>query len=413
MCFAALLSGSMRSAPETTEEESADEAPLPLWALEFGERPVPLREAARLAGIGLTKAKEVIAAKPRLVRLRQASKAGGRPAPHVLPSELRAATSYDKKPTASARFVHRCRLAGVNPSQTLWRIVTGCLPDADKVIDAMRYAVDESVERGTPLFLKWVGGSAPLLYPERPALRHWLARRILRHGSRQAPKGSFEKVWRAALRKVERDGKLIRHLIPQKVEGGKWRLAEAPKYWETQKPEGGPAFTQVPGYAGERRLLDRQAKKLKAIEALGEMLLKSGSLSREVGLVSKATKLMVKAKPAPRFPAFEQARGRTIEDGATLKEREELDFHGSVGGLASLGADARAEDALTYLMATGLSKSRARTLLRAYWQRETKSFYGKPLSPSAVRQIFGMATRARTGKRPERRKKKPSRKSAR
>jgi hypothetical protein len=304
----------------------------------------------------------------------------------------------------------------VNPSQTLWRIVTGCLPDADKIIDAMRLAVEEQVISGKPAFLAWVGGSLPLLYPERPALRHWLARWIMRHGSRRAPKGSFERVWRAALRKVEREGRLNRHLVLQKAEGRKWRLAEAPKYWSTQKPESKdyePAFEQVPGYAGERRLLDRQAKKLKAVEALGDILLKSGSRSYEVGLVSGATKLMLKAKPAPRFPAFEQARGRTIKDGATLKERESLDFHGSVGRLASLGADARAEEALTLMRVAGLTESRARTLLRAYWQRETKSFYGKPLSPSAVRQIFGMATRARTGKRPERRKKKPSRKSPR
>ena len=113
---------------------------------------------------------------------------------------------------------------------------------------------------------------------------------------------------------------------------------------------------------------------------------------------------MLKAKPAPHFPAFEQARGRAIKDGANRKEREGLDFSGSVGGLASLGADARAEEALTLMMTAGLSPSRARTLLRAYWVRGKNPFNSK-LSASSVRQIFGMSSRARTGKSPERRRK--------
>jgi hypothetical protein len=393
----------MRRAPETTEEESDDEAPLPSWALELGEKPVPLREAARLVGIGLTKAKEVVAAKPRLVRLRQASKAGGRPAPHVLPSELREAASYGKQSTPTARFVHRCRLAGVNPSQTLWRIVTGCLPDADKLIDAMRYAMDEKIEQGTPLFLKWVGGGGPLPGGEPRSFHHWLTRSILRNCSRKVPRGTFEALWKKSLLKVERDGRLRRHFVPQKADG-KWRLAESPDYWRTLK--------WVPGYAGETRVLDRAVRKLKAVEALGELLMASGSGSREANLASEAKRTMLKAKPAPRFPAFEQARGRTIKDGASLKEREEFDFHGSVGGLASLGADARAEEALTLLRSAGLSPSRARTLLRAYWVRGKNPFNFK-LSASSVRQIFGMSSRARTGKSPERRRKSHSRKSAR
>jgi len=385
----------MRRAPETTEEESDDEAPLPSWALELGEKPVPLREAARLAGIGLTKAKEVVAAKPRLVRLRQASKAGGRPAPHVLPSELRKAASYGKQSTPTARFAHRCRLAGVNPSQTLWRIVTGALPDADKLIDAMRYAMDAKVEQGTPLFLKWVGGVAPLPDTEPRTFHHWLARHVLRNCSRKVPRGTFEALWKRSLRKVEKEGKLLRHFVPQKADG-KWRLAESPDYWR--------ALKHVPGYAGEVRVLDRAVRKLKAVEALGELLIASGSGSREANLASAAKRAMLKAKPAPRFPAFEQARGRTIKDGASLKEREELDFYGSVGGFASLGADAQAEEALTLMMAAGLSPSRARTLLRAYWVRGKNPFNSK-LSASSVRQIFGMSSRARTGKRPERRRK--------
>lgn len=368
---------------------------MPSWAWELGEKPVPLREAARLAGLGLTKAKKTVVAHPRLVRFRRASTAGGRPAPHVLPSELREVGSYGKKSTASARFAHCCRRAGVNPALTLWRIVTGCLPDADKLIDAMRYAMDERVEQGTPLFLKWVGGGEPLPGGEPRSFHHWLARNILLNCSRKVPRGTFEELWKRSLRNVKRDYKLLRHFVPQKT-GGKWRSAETPDYWRTLK--------RVPGYAGEARVLDRAVRKLKAVEALGELLMASGSGSREANLASAAKRAMLKAKPAPHFPAFEQARGRAIKDGANRQEREGLDFPGSVGGLASLGADARAEEALTLMMAAGLSPSRARTLLRAYWVRGKNPFNSK-LSASSVRQIFGMSSRARTGKSPERRRK--------
>ena len=386
----------MRSTPETTEEDSGEETTsLPSWARELGEKPVPLREAAQLAGLGLTKAKKTVVAHPRLVRFRRASTAGGRPAPHVLPSELREVASYGKKSTASARFAHRCRRAGVNPSQTLWRIVTGCLPDADKIIDAVRYAMDEKVEQGSPLFLKWVGGGVPLPDGKPRTCAHWLARFIRRGGSASVPRGSNEELWQKVLRKVEREGRLFRRFIPQKVDG-KWRLAEFPDYWKE--------LERVPGYAGEPRVLDRAMRKLRAVEALGELLMASGSVSREANLASAAKRVMLKAKPAPHFPAFEQARGRAIKDGANRKEREGLDFSGSVGGLASLGADARAEEALTLMMTAGLSPSRARTLLRAYWVRGKNPFNSK-LSASSVRQIFGMSSRARTGKSPERRRK--------
>jgi hypothetical protein len=392
---------------------------LPSWALELGEKPVPLREAARLAGISLATAKRRIAERPALVLCRRGGERG-RPAPFVLPSSLLPkAKAPDAK--ASSYFAHRCRIAGVNPSQTLWRIVTGALPDADKLIDAMRYAMDEKVERGTPLFLKWVGGVAPLPGTKPRTFHHWLARHVLRNCSRKVPRGTFEVLWKRSLREVEKHGKLLRHFVPQKADG-KWRLAESPDYWRELK--------HVPGYAGEVRVLDRAVRKLKAVEALGELLLASGSGSREANLASAAKRAMLKAKPAPHFPAFEQARGRAIKDGASLKEREELDFHGSVGGFASLGADAQAEEALTLMMAAGMSPSRARTLLRAYWVRGKNPFNSK-LSASSVRQIFGMSSRARTGKRPERRRKthapaskknvsrsrllseKPSRKSAR
>jgi hypothetical protein len=383
----------MGSPVETTEEDFHESADLPSWALELGERPVPLREAARLAGISLATAKRRIVERPALVLSRKGGERG-RPAPFALPSSL---LPKEKAPDAKASsyFAHRCRLAGVNPSQTLWRIVTGALPDADKLIDAMRYAMDAKVEQGTPLFLKWVGGVAPLPDTEPRTFHHWLARHVLRNCSRKVPRGTFEALWKRSLRKVEKEGKLLRHFVPQKADG-KWRLAESPDYWR--------ALKRVPGYAGEVRVLDRAVRKLKAVEALGELLIASGSGSREANLASAAKRAMLKAKPAPRFPAFEQARGRTIKDGASLKEREELDFHGSVGGFPSLGADAQAEEALTLMMAAGLSPSRARTLLRAYWVRGKNPFNSK-LSASSVRQIFGMSSRARTGKRPERRRK--------
>lgn len=390
----------MQKASETPGEESGEEIALPSWALELGEKPVPLRQAATLAGLGLTKAKETIAAHPRLVRYRRASEAGGRPAPHVLPSELREVASYGDKSTARSLFAHRCRLAGVNPSQTLWRIVTGCLRDADKLIDAMRYAMDEKVEQGTPLFLKWVGGGEPLPGGEPRSFNHWLARSILRKCSRKVPRGTFEELWKKALRKVERDGKLLRHLILQGYAEGAWKLAESPDYWRNLK--------RVPGYAGEPRLLERSAHKRKAAQALGELLIRHGSGSRVVAIFAASQERMRKAKRMPRFPAFSQAPGRGLEEAGALsrEERERLgvDFLGSVGSAASLGADIRAEEALAGLMMLGISRTHARAYLRAYWQRVRHPLKSE-LSASAVRQIFGMTTRARTDKRPERRRK--------
>ena len=185
----------MGSAVETTEEDFRESVELPSWALEIGEKPVPLREAARLAGISLATAKRRITGHPTLVLCRKGGSRRGRPAPFVLPSSLRPkGKAPDAK--ASSYFAHRCRLAGVNPSQALWRIVTGCLPDADKLIDAMRYAMDEGVEGGTPLFLKWVGGGAPLPGGEPRSFHHWLARSILRKCSRKVPRGTFEALWK-------------------------------------------------------------------------------------------------------------------------------------------------------------------------------------------------------------------------
>jgi hypothetical protein len=388
----------MGSPAETTEEDFQERADLPSWALELGEKPVPLREAARLAGISLATAKRRIAERPALVLCRKGGERG-RPAPFVLPSSL---LPKEKAPDAKASsyFAHRCRLAGVNPPQTLWRIVTGCLPDADKIIDAMRYAMDEEVEQGTPLFLKWVGGGQPLPGGEPRSFHHWLARSILRKCSRKVPRGTVEELWKKALRKVERDGRLFRHLILQGYAEGAWKLAESPDYWRNLK--------RVPGYAGESRLLERSAHKRKAAQALGELLLRHGSGSRVVEIFAASQERMRKAKRMPRFPAFSQAPGRGLEEAGALsrEERERLgvDFLGSVGSAASLGADTRAEEALAGLMMLGISRTHARAYLRAYWQRIKHPLKSK-LSPSAVRLIFGITTRARTRKSPERRRK--------
>lgn len=243
---------------------------------------------------------------------------------------------------------------------------------------------------------------------------HWLARYILRNCSRSVPRGDFAKVWVKVLRKVEAEGRIFRHFVPQKVDD-RWRLSEVPDYWRNLK--------FVPAYAGEPRVLERASRKLRAVAAIGEMLLASGSGSRESNLVGKARRVMLGAKPSPRFPAFEQGRGleiesvkRKVKPSPRLSDFEQargfdvehdpasLDFSGSVGGLASLGADSRAEKALMLMMAAGVSVSHARAFLRAHWWRGKNPFNAK-LSASAVRQIFGMTTRARTGKHPERRRK--------
>jgi hypothetical protein len=372
------------------EEDSGGEISLPSWVKEWnrehGEKPLPLREAARLAGLGLTKAKETIAAHPRLVRFRRASTAGGRPAPHVLPSELRAAAGYGKKSTASARFAHRCRLAGVSPSQTLWRIVTGCLPDADKLIDAMQFAFDDEsggTHNGNPLFLCLVGGSVPL--PSEPRMFvHWLARHILRNSEgRATPRGSFEVLWRKALRKVEKDGKLMRELMDE-CRDGEWRLVERPVYWDYvgRREEGKGLIRTLAPYSSTReRLLDRERKESrKGAQVLGDFVWKGGGHSWEADLAGLVRKLMRRAKASPRYPAFS-------------------DY------LRSLGADPNAEQALALLVQrVGLTRAQAMSYLGAYWQRARHPLNSK-LSASAVRQIFGMTTRARTGKRPERRRK--------
>jgi hypothetical protein len=290
----------------------------------------------------------------------------------------------------------------------------------------MRYAMDGKVEQGTPLFLKWVGGGEPLPGGEPLSFHHWLARSILRKCSRKVPRGTVEELWKKALRKVERDGRLFRHLILQGYAEGAWKLAESPDYWRNLK--------RVPGYAGESRLLERSAHKRKAAQALGELLLRHGSGSRVVEIFAASQECMRKAKRMPRFPAFSKAPGRGLEEAGALsrEERERLgvDFLGSVGSAASLGADTRAEEALAGLMMLGISRTHARAYLRAYWQR-IKHPLKSELSPSAVLLIFGITTRARTRKSPERRRKthaparkknvsrsrllseKPSRKSAR
>lgn len=390
MCMRGSTAGNMPKAPETSEERLAGEVSLPSWAKdwnrEHGEKPLPLREAARLAGLGLTKAKEIVAAKPRLVRFRRASTAGGRPAPHVMPSELREAASYGKKSTASARFAHRCRLAGVNPSETLWRIVTGCLPDADKLIDAMQFAFDDEAggtHNGNPLFLCLVGGSVPL--PSEPRMFvDWLARFISRRSEGKAtPRGSYEALWRKALRKVEKEGKLMRRLSDE-CRDGEWRLAERPEYWDYvgRREEGKGLIRTLAPYSSTRdRLLDRERKQSrKGSHALGEFVWKGGGHSWEADLAGLVRKLMRKAKASPRYPAF-------------------TDY------LRTLGADSNAEQALSLLVhQVKMTRAQAMAYLGAYWWRARHPLNSK-LSASAVREIFGMTTRARTGKRPERRRK--------
>lgn len=379
----------MTKAPETSEESLAGEVSLPSWVEEWnrehGEKPLPLREAARLAGLGLTKAKEIVAAKPRLVRFRRASTAGGRPAPHVMPSELREAASYGKKSTASARFAHRCRLAGVSPSETLWRIVTGCLPDADKLYDAMQFAFDDEAggtHNGNPLFLCLVGGSVPL--PSEPRMFvDWLARFIWRNSEGKAtPRGTLEELWRKALRKVEREGKLVRRLDNERRDGS-WRLVERPQYWDAvgRREEGKGLIRTLAPCLPARRFLDRERpESRKGAAALGEFVWRGGGLSWEADLAGHIRKLMRRAKASPRFPAF-------------------TDY------LYSLGADSNAEEALSLLVRhAGATRAQAMAYLGAYWHRARHPLNSK-LSASAVREIFGMTTRARTGKSPERRQK--------
>jgi hypothetical protein len=340
------------------------------WAKRFGA--LPLQEAAKAAGISVASAKRRIAARPSIVAYRRASRAGGRPSPHVLPSDL----TSDQRPKtakASARFAHRCRLAGVEPERTLWRIVQACLPDADKLHDALRLADDDEAggtHNGRPLFLAWVGGARPLPAGQPRTFSHWLARYIRSHAPGKVPLGNIEKLWRRAMAATESRGRLYRHLILQRTLRGKWRLADAPEYWRDK----------VPSYAGEdaRRFLDRQGggSTAKGAHLLGEFVLKGGTGSPEVELLSVAQEFMRRAKASPRFPAFSNSS-------------------------AALGADSYAVEALIAVRRAGLSRAQGMAFLGAYWHR-AKHPLPPELSPSAVRLVFGMKTRARTGERPER-----------
>lgn len=424
---------------------------------------LPLQDAARAAGISVATAKRVIAARPALVVYRRASQAGGRPSPHVLPDALRDA-AFGPRSKASARFAHNCRLAGVSPERTLWRIVAGCLPDADKLHDAMRLALDagsgRSTINGKPAFLAWVGKGEPISTSARASFEGWLARRILaKSGSVRAPRGDIEELWRKAIAKAEREARFFRgRPVLEELQGGKARLALVPDYLD--KRQGAPA---APIFAGEgERVRAREGGKPShhAARALAEVVFRAEG-GEQAGLASalgRAFRAMRKAKPAPRFPTFSQAPGRGLEDpGAGLREgagssresedadveekqkqaealealisggmpydeaqeeladfirrtedsaREgtEIDFAGWSGDAASLGEDTHAAEALAELRALGVPRAQARAFLRAYWQR-TSNPLGSGLSASAVRQIFGMSTRARTGQRPERRRK--------
>lgn len=333
---------------------------------------LPLQEAATAAGISVASAKRRIAERPSIVAYRRASKAGGRPSPHVVPSDLTAG-QRPKTAKASARFAQRCRLAGVEPERTLWRIVQACLPDADKLHDALCLADDDEAggaHNGTPLFLAWVGGARPLPVGQPHNFSQWLARYILNHPPGKVPRGNIETVWRRAMDATQSRGRVYRHLTLQRSSGGKWRLADAPEYWREKSPS----------YAGGsgRRFLDRQGggSTIKGARLLGELVLHAGAGSPEVELLSVAKKFMRHAKASPRFPSFSDSS-------------------------AAYGADSYAVQALIAVRRMGLSRAQGMAFLGAYWHR-AKHPLSPHLSPSAVRLVFGMKTRARTGERPER-----------
>jgi hypothetical protein len=139
--------------------------------------------------------------------------------------------------------------------------------------------------------------------------------------------------------------------------------------------------TLAPYSSTRGRLLDRERKQSrKGSHALGEFVWRGGGHSWEADLAGLVRKLMRKAKASPRYPAF-------------------TDY------LRSLRADSNAEQALSLLVhQVKMTRAQAMAYLGAYWHRARHPLNSK-LSASAVREIFGMTTRARTGKSPERRQK--------
>jgi hypothetical protein len=349
---------------------STETAEAPRWIQEL--EALPLQDAARAAGVSVATAKRRISARPSMVLFRRASSAGGRPSPYVVPRDLIVDERPDKA-KARAFFIHRCKLAGVNPAQAIWRIVTGCLPDADKLADAMRLALSDELGgsiNGKPLFLRLVAGVEKVPAVQPPSFVYWLARHILNNASRKMPWGDADKLWGMALIKTQNEGKVIfRRLIPQKSSGKKWTLAESPEYWQ---------HAPAPIFAGERRFLDRIAKRAsRGVAKIGDYAVAGGSRSRAANLVSLVNKLMIYAQASPRYPRFS-------------------DY------LNSANADSYARQALTHLVRdVGLTRAEAMAYLGAYWRR-VKIRRNSKLSASAVREIFGMTTRARTGERPER-----------
>lgn len=358
---------------------------------------LPLPEACRLAGVPLSTGQALLRRDRGLAAGWQGNRRG-KPTPLVDAAQLRGA-AYQGGGKVSARFAHRCRVAGVDPARALWSIVSGSRGDdgrhdLDMIGDAMRLALDEGAGaqflRSGGLacaFLAALGGERiDALSMSFDIQLANLIRKQAATRKERIPKGSFEQLWKKLLLAVckkpaWRKTKPVVVRDEGAASGATIRLRVVPLY--------NMGWRVAPVFAGEPRVGDRDANTKQARQ-------ESEANRRLIHLAAReiAERLFLAGG------GVDTAGGKTL--GAAF--RLIAAAHLRRGERQPAPSEVNAAEALRIMQEDfGIARSKAWPFLLAYWRRMARDLL--PPSPSAVYAAFQLKSRARPGSGPRRKPK--------
>lgn len=362
---------------------------------------LPLPEACRLVGLPLSTGQALLRRNRSLAAGWQRNRRG-KPTPLVDPAQLRGA-AYSSGGKVSARFAYRCRLAGVDPAQALWSIVSGSKGDdgkhdLDMISDAMRLALEENagaqfLREGALAcaFLAALGGKRiDTLSQSFDIQLANLLRKQAATRKERIPKGDFEQLWKKLISAVCKNPtwRKTKPLVVRDEDaagGVTIRLRVAPLYDR--------GFLRAAPFAGEPRAGDRDANTKRA---------------RQESEANKRLIHLAAGEVAKRlFPA---GGGVNTEGGKSLGAAFRLmaAAHLRSGERQPSPSEVNAAEALRIMQEDlDIARGMAWPFLLAYWRRWARDLM--PPSPSAVYAAFQIKSRPLTGTGPRRKPTGPRR----
>jgi hypothetical protein len=358
---------------------------------------LPLPEACRLAGVPLSTGQALLRRDRGLAAGWQRNRRG-KPTPLVDAARLRGA-AYQGGGKVSARFAHRCRVAGVDPARALWSIVSGSRGDdgrhdLDMIGDAMRLALEEGagaqfLREGALAcaFLAALGGRRidALSMSFDIQLANLLRKQAAARKER-IPKGDFEQLWKKLIIAVCKNPtwRKTKPLVVRDEDsagGATIRLRVDPLY--------NRGWRVAAVFSGEPRAGDRDASTKRA---------------RQESEANKRLIHLAAGEVAKRlFPA---GGGVNTEGSKSLGAAFRLmaAAHLRRGERQPSPSEVNAAEALRIMQEDlDIARSMAWPFLLAYWRRMARDLL--PPSPSAVRAAFQLKSRARPGSGPRRKPK--------